>query len=214
MKKFIGFLLLFLPVGIGCRAQQITEKLKYELAESILRELPPAFVYAKRGADGKYHRQPAMVTDTPVVRRLLLDHPYYTNADYEIVMASEGTHERAQALKYFSAADLVYMRQQLPASKLFKFEQTKIQDPQVTVVALDTVMVLNKRLGWRARVLANESLLQRYGSSTTLAIGGLLFSKDHKRALVNVAGDGWTTSVYTKEGKAWRRVATLILVEY
>ena len=47
-----------------------------------------------------------MVTDIPVVLLLLLDHAYSTDADYQIVLANEGTTERVQALKYFSPADI------------------------------------------------------------------------------------------------------------
>ena len=41
---------------VACRAQQVTEKLKYQLVESILEELLPHFAYAKRGPDGRYRR--------------------------------------------------------------------------------------------------------------------------------------------------------------
>lgn len=208
MKKAIWFLLWLLPGAVACRTQQVTEKLKYQLVESILKELPPHFAYAKRGPDGRYQRQPPMAMDTPVVRLLLLDHAYSTDADYQTRLASEGT------LKYFSPADVAYMRQQLPASKLFKFEQAKIREPWVTVISLDTVMALNKRLGWRADYLSADSLLQRYGSDQTYAIWGVLFSKDHKRALVNMGDNGWETRVYTRTGTAWRREATLYMVEY
>ena len=214
MEKSVWFLLLLLPGMVACRAQQVTEKLKYQLVESILEELPPHFAHAKRGPDGRYRRQPPMATDTPVVRLLLLDHAYSTDAHYQIVLADEGTTERVQALKYFSPADIAYLRQQLPASKLFKFEQVKIREPWVTVISLDTVMALNKRLGWRVDFLSGDSLLQRYGSDRTFAIWGILFSKDHKRALVNLGGDGWETRVYTKAGTVWRREATLYMVEY
>ncbi|MDB5233579.1 MAG: hypothetical protein JWR44_572 [Hymenobacter sp.] len=214
MGKFIWVLFLFLS-GLGtCCAQQSTEKLAYQLAESILKELPAPFAFAKRGPDGKYYRHPPGANDTPTVRLLLLDHPYSTDADYLFVSAGEGTPERAEALKYFSPADVAYMRQQLPASKRFKFEQVKIQEPWVTVISLDTVMAMNKRLGWRARILARDSLVQRFGSDRAFGIGGILFSKDHKRALVNVGGEGWETCVYVKTGTAWRREATLYMVEY
>ncbi len=214
MRKSIWFLLLLLPGTVACRAQKVTEKLKYQLVESILQELPPRFVYAKRGPDGRFHRQPPMAMDTPIVRLLLLDHAYSTDADYQIVLANEGTPERAQAMKYFSPADVAYMRQQLPASKVFKFEQAKIREPWVTVISLDTVMALNKRLRWGIDFVSGDSLLQRYGSDQTYAIWGVLFSKDHKRALVNMGGNGWETRVYTKVGTAWRKEATLYIVEY
>lgn len=214
MEKSVWSLLLLLPGMVACRAQQVTEKLKYQLVESILKELPPRFVYAKRGPDGRYHRQPPMATDTPVVRLLLLDRSYSTDADYQLVLANEGTPEQGQIIKYFSPADIAYMRQQLPASKLFKFEQVRIQEPWVTVISLDTVIALNKRLRWRAEYLSGDSLLQRYGSDKTFAIWGILFSKNHKRALVNAGGNGWQTSVYVKKGGVWRREADLYMVEY
>lgn len=213
MGNYIWLLLLLLPGLVACRAQQINEKLKYQLVESILGELPPRLVYTKRGPDGRFYRHTSTVTDTPVVRLLLLDHAYSTDADYQIVLANEGTPERAQAMKYFSAADLAYMRQQLTASKLFKFEQAKIRKPSVTVIPLDTVMALNKRLRWGVGFLIGDSLLNRYGSDKTFAIWGILFSKDHKRALVNMGGNGWETRIYTKAGIAWRRKATLYMVE-
>jgi len=213
MKKFIWFLLL-LPGAIPCRAQPAVEKLRYQLAESILKEFQPPFAFAKRTPDGKYHQQPPMATDTPTVRLLLLDHPYSTDADYEIVLAEEDTPEQARARKYFSPADIAYMRQQLPASKEFKFEQAKIRKPDVRVISLDTLMAMNKRLGWRARILTLDSLFQRFGSDRTFTIGGILFSKDHKRALVNVGGEGWETCVYISTKTGWRREDTLITVEY
>ncbi|MDO7845335.1 hypothetical protein Q5H92_03125 [Hymenobacter sp. M29] len=214
MKKVIWFLVWLLPQAIPSRAQSAAEKLRYQLAESILKEFPAPFAYAKRTSDGKYHRQPPMATDTPTVRLLLLDRPYSTDADYEIVLAGEGTPAQAQARKYFSTADIAYMRQQLPASKRFKFEQARIREPGVRVISLDTLMAMNKRLGWRARILARDSLFQRFGSDRTFAIGGILFSKNHQRALVNVGGEGWEACVYTKVGTGWRREATLIMVEY
>ena len=82
------------------------------------------------------------------------------------------------------------------------------------MISLDTVMALNKRLGWRVDFLSGDSLLQRYGSDRIFAIWGILFSKDHKRALVNLGGNEWETRVYTKAGKVWRREATLCMVEY
>jgi hypothetical protein len=197
-----------------CQAQQAFEKLRYELAESVLNDLPRPFIYAKRGADGKYHRLPPMPTDTPNARLLLLDRPRSTDANYQVILAGDGTYEHAQLLKYFSVADVAHMRQQLPASKAFKFEQAKIQEPWVTVVALDTLLALNKRLGWRALILERDSLLQRYGSDRTFFIEGILFSKNRKRALVNVGGDGWETCVYTKSGTVWRKETTLYRVEY
>lgn len=199
---------------VACRTQRVRETLRYQLVESILEELPPYFTYAKRGPDGRYHRLPPMATDTPVVRLLLLDHAHSTDADYPIVLAKEGTPEQGQLMKYFSPADIAYMRQQLPASKLFKFEQAKIRKPWVTVIPLDTVMALNKRLRWGAEYLSGDSLLQRYGSDQTYAIWGILFSRNHKRALVNAGGNGWQTRVYVKVGKNWRREADLYMVEY
>ncbi|AMJ66976.1 hypothetical protein [Hymenobacter sp. PAMC 26628] len=215
MKKSICFLLLLLPGIMAVHAQQVPEKLKYQLAESILQELSSNFVYAKRSPDGRYYRQPPMATDTPVVRLLLLDHASSTDADYQIVLASEGTSEHAQAIKYFSSADVAYMCTQLPADKLFKFEQAKIRESWVTVIPLDTITAIDQRLGWRARFLARDSLFQRYGSDKTFTIWGFLFSKNHKRALVNVGtGDGWETCVYTKAGTAWHKEATLYMVDY
>lgn len=209
MRKFIGpLLLVFLGVTL-CHAQHPIEKLMYQLAESILKDLPPRFAYAKRSSDGRYHRLPPMATDTPIVRPLLLDHPYFTGADFEFVLAGEGTPKRAEALKYFSPADVVYMRQQLPASRGFRFEQIKIREPWVTVIPLDTVLAINKRLGWRADFWGSDSLLQRYGTDMTFAIWGVLFSKNHKRALVNMTSEGWETCVYVKVGTAWRKEATL-----
>ena len=199
---------------VACRAQQVTAKLKYQLVESILKELTPPAIYAKRGPDGRYYRQPPMATDTPVVRLLLLDHAYSTDADYQIVLANEGALEQRQAMKYFSPADMAYMRQQLPASKLFKFEQVKIRESWVTVISLETVMALNKRLGLGAEYLSSDSLLQRYGSDQIFAIWGVLFSKNQKRALVNAGGNGWQTHVYVKTGTVWRRESDLYMVEY
>lgn len=206
-------LLLLLKAPLTC-AQQPSERLTYELAESILNDLPTPFAYAKRGADGKYHRLPPMPMDTPTVRLLLLDHPYSTDANYRIVLAGEGTPERTEALKYLSPADLAYMRQQLPASKRFRFEQAKIQEPWVTVVSLDTVMAINKRLGWQAEYAGRDTLFQRYGADRTFAIWGVLFSKNHKKALVNTANEGWQTSVYTKTKTGWRREGILYSVVY
>ncbi|MDO7850143.1 hypothetical protein [Hymenobacter convexus] len=214
MRKFVWFLPLLLLEAAACRAQRVPEKLKYELLESILNTLPRPFAYAKRGTDGKYHRLPPMATDTPTVRLLLLDHPYSSDDDYQVVLARDGTYERAQVLQYFSLADVAYMRQQLPASQTFKFEQSKIRQPGVTVLSLDTLTALNQRLGQRAHILMRDSLLQRYGSEQPFFVGGILFSKDHKRALVNVGGDGWETSVYSNTGTGWRREATLYVVEY
>lgn len=214
MPKSVWFLLLLLPGMVACHAQQITEKLKYQLVESIVKELTPPVVHAKRGLDGRYHRQPPVATDTPVVRLLLLDHTHSTDADYRIVLAGEGTPEQGQAMKYFSLADIAYMRKQLPASKLFKFEQVKIREPWVTVIPLDTLMALNRRLRWGVEYLSGDSLLQRYGGDRTFAIWGILFSKNHKRAVVNAGGDGWQTRVYVKTGTVWRREADLYMVEY
>jgi hypothetical protein len=215
MKKFIWLLLLLLPKTVLSRAQLVTEKLKYALIESILDDLPTPFAYAKRGADGKYHRQPPMVMDTPTVRLLLLDHPSTSEANYQLVLAREGTHELTQVMKYFTAADVNCMRQQLSANKNFKIEQAKIQKSWVTVISLDTVMALNRRLGWRAEYLSGDSLLQRYGSDRTYAIWDIFFSTNHKRALVNTSDSGgWQTHVYIKTGTAWRREATLYAVVY
>jgi hypothetical protein len=215
MKKIIWLLLLLLHGTVLSRAQQMTEKLKYALIESVLDELPTPFAYAKQGADGKYHRQPPMVMDTPTVRLLLLDHPYTTEANFQLVLAREGTDEQTQVMKYFTAADVACMRQQLTASKYFKIDQASIQKSWVTVISLDTVMALNRRLGWRAEYLSGDSLLQRYGSDRTYAIWDIFFSTNHKRALVNTSSSGgWQTSVYVKAGTAWRKEATLYAVVY
>ncbi|MCC3151817.1 hypothetical protein Q3A66_00670 [Hymenobacter sp. BT770] len=214
MKTSSWFLLvLFLGLS-SCSAQHVTERLTYQLAQSILLEMRPSFVDAKLGPDGKYHRQAAVATDSPTVRLLLLDHPYSSDDDYKFVLAGKGSYEHTQLLKYFSPSDLAYMRRQLTASKLFKFEQAKIRQPWVRVIPLDTVIAINKRLGWRARILARDSLLQRYGSERAFSLSGILFSKDHKRALVNISDDGWVTCVYSKVGTAWREGELLYLVEY
>ncbi|UOQ98529.1 hypothetical protein MUN81_03335 [Hymenobacter sp. 5317J-9] len=214
MQKFGFLLLLLLFEAVVCRAQEGAEKLKYQLVEAILEELPTQFAYAKLGPDGLYHRLPPMVTDTPVVRLLLLDHPYSTDLDYRIVLAEDGTYERTQLLKYFTAADVAYMRQQLPASKLFRFEQAKFREPWVTVVSLDTMMALNKRLRRETEFSSSNLLLQRYGNDRTTAVWGILLSKNHKRALVNVGGDGWRTSVYVKRGTTWYKETDLFVVAY
>ena len=106
------------------------------------------------------------------------------------------------------------MRQQLPASKRFRFEQAEIQVPWVTVVPLDTVMGLNNRLGWQAEYMGRDALFQRFGADRTFAILGILFSRNHKKALVNTADEGSQTCLYTKTRTGWRREATLYSVVY
>jgi hypothetical protein len=214
MGKLIWFLLILLIRVPFCYAQQITQELKYQLVESILKELTPPFTYAKRGLDGKYYRPSLTIDDTVAVRLLLLDHPYSTDDDYHTVLASEGSPELANVMQYFSLADVTYMRQQLPASKLFNVEQAKIQEPWVRVIALDTLTAMNKRLGWQVDFLSADSLRQRYGSDKVFVIWDILFSKDHKRALVNVSDDGWKTCVYSKVKTVWRREAILYAVEH
>ena len=214
MKKLISLLLLFLPGTRLCHAQQVLYKLRYQLVESILSELPPQFTYARLGPNGKYQRLRPMVTDTPTVGLRMLDHVHLGDDDYRLVLAAEGTQEETALLKYFSRADLVYMRQQVPSSENFGFEQAKILEPWVKVVPLDTVMAMNKRLSWQARTLGRDLLFERYGTDNTLTIWSVLFSKNHQRALVNVGSEGWETSVYIKQGATWRREASLMMVEY
>lgn len=214
MKRINWLLPLFLLKVATCQAQQALEKMRYELAESILNNLPTPFTYAKRGPDGRYHRLPPMPMDTPTVRLLLLDHPYSTDADYRMVLAGEGTPERAELLKYLSPTDVAYMRQQLPVSQQFRFEQAKVREPWVTIVPLDSVLAINKRLGWQAQSLGRDTLFRRYGADRIFAIWGAFFSKNHKRALVNTADEGWRTCVYTKTKTGWRRTAILYNIVY
>lgn len=198
-----------------CSAQQVSEKLIYQVAEAILEELgPTAISSAKLGVDGKYHWQKPMPTDILTLRLLLLDHSYSTDEVGQFVLAKDGTQAQARVLTYLTLSDLAYMRQQLPQARQFRFEQTKIRDSWVKIIPLDTVVALNKRLGRQAEYLLGNSLLQRYGSYQTFTIYDVLFSKDHQRALVGFSRDGEhsETSVYKKTGFIWRKEGQLQVI--
>lgn len=219
MRKNIFLLVLLLHGFSRSSAQQVSEKLIYQVAETILEELgPTAISSAKVGVDGKYHWQKPMPTDILTLRLLLLDHTYSPNDSTDevgqFVLAKDGTQAQARALTYFTLSDLAYMRQQLPQTRQFRFEQTKIRDSWVKIIPLDTVMAINKRLGWQAEYLAGDSLLQRYGSHQTFAIYDILFSKDHQRALVGFSrnGEQSETSMYKKTGLLWRKEGRLQVI--
>lgn len=209
--KIHALLLPLLLCGFGqCSAQQLDEKLIYQLAEDVMVDLPPPILHAKRGQDGKYHWYQPTPAETPALLLLLLDRSGLPDEANQFVLPGLTTNERTQAQRYFSARDLAYMRQQLPASKQFRFEQAKLRDSWVKIVHLDTIQALRKRLGWQGEFLLSDSLIRRYGSQNTFCIWGALFSINHQRALVSSSSyDGWATYVYKKVGPIWRREAVL-----
>ncbi|OON67943.1 hypothetical protein [Hymenobacter sp. CRA2] len=198
----------------------VPERLVYELTHSILNELrPQAQTWYKRGANGKYQWQRPTPNDTPAVRLLLQDRSgvaWCKGLLCSSSAADSARDEQELTPRYFSPADLAYMRQQLPTAASFVFRQVRIKLPWVHVVPLDTLNALRKRLGWQARPWLGDTLLQRYGNQSIYHISRIVFTRDRRRALVAVGSNynGYTVAVYRKNGAVWRWERELMMVEY
>ena len=219
MRKPLLLLLLLVALPLACRAQQIPQTLVYQLAGAILEQLRPRVEEAARKrADGTYHPVPvAQPGDALLVHLLLLDHPYSLRNVEHLVNAGDQTAERAQLLQYFTPADITYLQQRLPAAKAFRFEQAKIRHPWVKVLAFDTFRALydslERQFGYNAKFRLADTLTQYHGSGKTFSISGMLFSKDHKKALATVGYDyGSDIVIYRKTGAIWRQGETLYSV--
>jgi hypothetical protein len=212
----VGFLILS-SAALG-QTPPVPERLIYELTNSILDELrPQALTWYKRGPDGKYQWQRPMSTDTPAVRLLLqdrLDGNWCTGL--MCVAGPDSARYEAQLLRFFTAANLQYMRQQLPATARFVFQQAKIKHPWVHVVPVDTISALRKRLGWKAHMSLGDSVLQRFGDRNPHHISHMVFTKDRRRALVTVgdAYNGYNVCTYRKTGSVWRLEEYALTVQY
>ncbi|GAB3292688.1 hypothetical protein GCM10027511_06060 [Hymenobacter humi] len=137
---------------------------------------------------------------------LLLDRLNYGWASGQFVENPRGTPEWDALLQYFTEADIDYMRHQIPMARHFSLKQAEITHAGVKILALDTILALQKRLDWRAP----DILQQRYGSRRVHGLGGGLFSLNHRKALIVASTeDGWEMYVYENSGAAWYRKATL-----
>ncbi|MET4074540.1 hypothetical protein [Hymenobacter sp. UYCo722] len=203
------FLLLLLVCGFQqCIAQQILDKLTYQLANDMLMDLhPQTNPVIIRGSYGNYQVQRSRpVSGDNSLLLVNQSSSVGARAVEEMVSACSGTPARDAMLKYFTKADINYMRSQVSMAKQFVFNQKGIKQAGVKIVMLDTLVALNKRLDWRAA----DTLQQRYGSRRVYGIGGLLFSLDHRKALAVVStDDGWNVYLYENTGPAWYRKATL-----
>lgn len=212
MSKYFAFSVFFLCHLVGY-AQQISVSQRYELAGAILEELEPqALSSVKKGADGHYYWR-VMPSDTPTVHLLLLDHPYAEAVPF-LEQATVGTETYSILLRYFSTADISYMKQQLATAQNFRFDSAMIKKPWVQVISHDTLQAITSRLqrqlGWMAGYQFNDTLLYHYGSRKLFAIGDMLFVKNRKRALATVSySSGSNVCVYRKTGTIWRREAIL-----
>lgn len=158
-----------------------------------------------------------MANDTPAVRLLLQDR---LSGNWcrglMCVSGPDSSRYEAQLLQHFTAADLEYMRKQLPAASGFVFQQANVKQPWVHVVPVDTIDALRRRLGWQAHIMLGDSMIQRFGEKNTHHISHMVFTKDHRRALVTVGDmyNGYNVCTYRKTDSVWRLEKYVLTVQY
>ncbi|WP_135529657.1 hypothetical protein [Hymenobacter wooponensis] len=190
---------------IACHGQKVPEALQYRLAATIVEELRPISVLV-----------PAQLLDTLGVRVYLSDQPssYLLTKTEAFMMSGAGTDQHNALRQYFKLADLSYMQHQLLIAREFKFKPGLFSQNWVHIITKDTLTALgaqyNKRLESSEEYKRYDSLLHLYGQNRRFAIWGMLFSRDHKSAVVSVSYfDGWDIWVYEKGPQGWRRKGKL-----
>ncbi|WP_088844176.1 hypothetical protein [Hymenobacter gelipurpurascens] len=208
MKNLLMIGLLVLWKVSACYGQKVPEALQYQLASTIVEDLRPISVLV-----------PAQLPDTLGVRVYLSAHPnsYYFTQTEKFMLSGKETDQFNSLLRYFKPADILYMQQQLPAVREFKFKLGRFPQNWVHIITKDTLTPLgaqyNKRLESSEEYKRYDSLLHLYGSNRRFEIWGMLFSRDFKSAVVSVSYyDGWDIWVYKKGPNGWRREGKLYSV--